>query len=174
MIVVIIAGLAFVLGMNLFLFFGGELGVGLRGKPAPQFELPVLGSEEVVALADHLGEVVLIDFWATWCPPCREQMPALKALGDEPMYEDLVILSINTDDFQEGRQERVGAFLRSVELQQMPTLLDDGHVRNLYGIRSIPTLVLVDRQGKVVYEGAGLHGEEELRRLLARHGGLGR
>ena len=169
-VVLVVAGLAFVLGMNLFLFFGGDFG---GGSEAPEFRLPVMGTSDEVALSDYRGQVVLIDFWATWCPPCRDQMPELKKLSMDPKYEgDLVILSINTDDYGEGREARIEAFLESVDLAGMPTLVDDGRVRGLYGVRSIPTLVVVNREGRIVHSSAGLHDEEMLRRILRRRADL--
>ncbi len=173
-VVVVIAGLAFVLGMNLFLFFGGDFDI-FSSREAPDFELPVMGTEETMSLSEYRGQVVLIDFWATWCPPCREQMPALKTLGEDPDFgEELVILSVNTDDYADGREARVDGFLRSVGLEDKPTLLDDGRVRALYGVRSIPTLVLIDEEGKVLYQQAGLHDEDRLRSVVQRRAGVGR
>lgn len=158
---VVVGFIGLMLGLNLFLFFDQDNTLN-RPVPAPDFELPLLGTEEMRALSDYRGQVVLMDFWATWCAPCREQMPALEAVAVDG---EVAILSINTDEENEKRIGLIEAFLEEEELS-IPTLLDDGSVRRLYGVGRIPTLVVVDPAGRVRHTSAGVHGEERLRELI--------
>ena len=82
----------------------GEQGINApqQGFPAPQFELMTL-EKEPVALADLEGQVVLLNFWATWCGPCRQEMPAMQRIYTEYKDQGLVILAINTT-FNDSRQ----------------------------------------------------------------------
>ncbi|RDV40051.1 TlpA family protein disulfide reductase [Bradymonadaceae bacterium TMQ3] len=139
---------------------------GLRsGQPAPDLALPMLGTGEVVDLQDYRGQVVLIDFWATWCPPCREQMPTLQRLADDPEFE-AAVLSVNTDDPTADREALVETYLDYNGLT-LPTLLDEGPVRARFKVRAVPTLVVVDAQGRVVTSSSGLHSEADLRAFAA-------
>ncbi len=162
MVVVILAVLALVLGLNAYLFFEGEREGVSPGEEAPGFELPVMDSGDVVSLEDHRGQVVLLDFWATWCPPCREQMPALEAVQysdrEEPPVE---VISINTDIPSEDRQAAIDRFMEDNGLSH-PTAIDDGPVQAVYRATTIPTLLVIDPDGVVTYVGQGVHDEERL------------
>ena len=158
---VVVGLIGLMLGLNLFLFFD-EDNTFNRSAPAPDFELPLFGTEETQSLSDHRGEVVLMDFWATWCAPCREQMPALEAVARDA---GVVVLSINTDEEDDRRLGLIEAFLKEEGLS-IATLLDDGSVRSLYRVGRIPTLVVVDREGMISHTSAGVHGEDRLRELI--------
>lgn len=165
--VIIVAFIGLMLGLNLYFFFADDP-VGVRsGVEAPLFELPVFGEEgQMMALENYRGQVVVMDFWAEWCKPCEEQMPALEQVATDPeMASDVVVFSINTDQETERRGEAVANFLERLELT-LPTLMDDGNVRRLYDVRVIPTLVIVDRQGAIHHISYGLHDEARLRSLL--------
>jgi thiol-disulfide isomerase/thioredoxin len=141
---------------------------GLVGEPAPEFELARLKTDETVSLADYRGKVVLLDFWASWCPPCRRQMPRLEQLrNDDEIGDDFQLLSINTDETVEGeaRAAKVTSFLdkRGVTFE---TLLDDGSVARAYEVQSLPTLVIVGPEGMVHYAGTGLHTTDEMASLI--------
>ncbi len=120
--------------------------VALNGKiPAPEFTLKDLNGREV-SLKDHRGKIVFLNFWATWCPPCRDEMPSMEKLYNEFRKEDFVILAI---DLQES-ERRVKAFRDEFKLN-FPILLDsDGMIGLAYGVRSIPTTYLVDREGYLI------------------------
>lgn len=156
-----VAALGLLLGLNLFLFFDdGEMFA--HRDLAPGFELPVYDRDETLALNDLRGQIVLIDFWATWCAPCRVQMPALEAVHQPG---DVAVLSVNTDEDSPERHELIANFFHDVGLS-LPTVLDDGSVRALYRVGTIPTLVVVDRDGNINHIGAGIHDEEHLRALI--------
>jgi thiol-disulfide isomerase/thioredoxin len=140
----------------------------LEGEPAPQFALPALDRHDVVRLDSMRGKVVLIDFWATWCPPCRKQMPVVQRLYDDAKLADqgVVVLSINVDDNDEARQGLVRRFM-SRNKYTMTTLLDDGAASHAYRVSSIPTLAIIDAAGDIHHISNGVHEEAELRELLA-------
>ena len=167
--VAIAAIIALMLGVNLFMFFDDGPDEELVAADAPGFELPVMdGDGETVALEELTGKVVLIDFWATWCPPCRDQMPELEAIADDPELEDQVaVLSVNTDPDTEDRFELIEEFMREENLE-LPTLIDDGSTQAAYRAGTIPTLVVVDPDGQVIYVSEGVHDEERLRELVEK------
>ncbi len=99
-----------------------------------------------VSLEDHRGKIILINFWATWCLPCRVEMPSMEKLYTRFKNDDFTILAI---DLQEDA-DSVKAFKEQYKLN-FPILLDsDGSVGEFYGVFSIPTTYLVDREGYII------------------------
>lgn len=138
------------------------------GRKAPQVSLPVVDSEERVALEEFRGKVVLLDFWATWCPPCREQMPAVQNLEDDESLSDSVqVLSVNTDEQGDDPEQKARAYLEEHEYT-FTTLLDDGSAASAFGVTQLPTLIVVDPDGQIAYREVGVHSEAELRELIER------
>ena len=137
----------------------------LVGKPAPPFTLKgVKGS--TVSLASYKGKVVLLDFWATWCGPCRIEMPRVEKLYKEFGPKGLVVFGI---DFAED-PARVRAFLAQ-NPYAIPILLDvSGDVGRLYRATGIPALVVIGRDGKVSSFFIGVREESALREALAKAG----
>lgn len=105
------------------------------------------------ALEDYRGKVVLINFWATWCPPCVREMPSMErlyqALGDEPF----VVLAVN----QWENTDHVFAFMGQIDVfPSFPILFDpDSAVSEAFGVKGLPTSFLLDRDGRVVYRAVG-------------------
>jgi cytochrome c biogenesis protein CcmG/thiol:disulfide interchange protein DsbE len=113
-----------------------------QGKPAPDFLLQDV-SGKPVRLRDLRGEVVLINLWATWCPPCRAEMPDLAEIYNAHKSEGFVILGVDDQE----RPETVMDFLAHNPLPY-PILLDtDSRVARAYGISFLPASFLVDRRG---------------------------
>ncbi len=113
------------------------------GKAAPAFQLRGLDGGEV-SLDQFKGKVVLLDFWATWCGPCRMSMPMLERLQKE-FPNDLVLLAIN---LQESPEE-VRDYIHRQNLQSRVLLDEEGRVGRAYQSESIPMQVLIDRNGIV-------------------------
>jgi cytochrome c biogenesis protein CcmG/thiol:disulfide interchange protein DsbE len=117
------------------------------GYPAaPDFTLKNLGNEDV-KLSDFKGKVVFINFWATWCPPCRAEIPYFVDLYKKYESQGFVVLGIAVDPREFGK---VSGFVKQNDISY-PILLDQAGVSNLYGgIESIPTTFVVNRDGRIV------------------------
>jgi cytochrome c biogenesis protein CcmG, thiol:disulfide interchange protein DsbE len=116
------------------------------GQAAADFSLHTADGQ-VIKLSDLRGKVVLVNFWATWCPPCKAEMPDLEALyAEHGADRDFVVLAVNLQE----RPELVEAFAQQYRLS-FPVLLDaSGQVTShSYAVRSLPTTVVVDREGIV-------------------------
>ena len=120
--------------------------------PAEDFIIPALGGGERT-LSGYLGQLVFLNFWATWCPPCREEMPSMQTLHEELADEGLVILAV---DVQEP-EATVRAFVEEFGFT-FPVLLDaNGRVALRYSVRAFPTTYIVDRDGNVIAVRPGFH-----------------
>lgn len=127
-------------------------GLGVPQKPlaAIDFELPDLNGNKV-KLSSLKGKVVFLNFWATWCGPCRSEMPSMQRMYEKLRDEGLEILAV---DLQEEKG-LVGKFARELSLT-FPILLDSsGAVGGQYNARAIPTTYLFDRKGFVVARAVG-------------------
>lgn len=112
-------------------------------KPAPKFKLPDLNGQEV-SLDQFKGKIVMLDFWATWCGPCRMTMPVLESLEKE-YKNSLVLLAINLQD----SKDVVSDYVREQALNSRILLDEAGSVGSLYGTDSIPMQFLLDKNGIV-------------------------
>jgi thiol-disulfide isomerase/thioredoxin len=111
---------------------------------APEFTLKTLEGEEV-SLASLKGKVVLLDFWATWCAPCRESIPHLVNLRKEFGEKGLVILGMSAD---KGEGDVVRRFVKSMDIPY-PVVITPDEVLRSYGVTALPTTVFIDRKGRI-------------------------
>ncbi|MBT2684908.1 redoxin domain-containing protein [Bacillus sp. ISL-37] len=133
-------------------------GIG-AGMVAPTFTLKNLAGEEV-SLNDYRGKKVMLNFWATWCPPCKEEMPAMEQFYKENSKE-VEILAVNLDP-----QNNVKSFVKDNELT-FPILLDqDGTTQQTYSIISIPTTFIIDEQGLILKKHIGSMTYEQIQELM--------
>jgi thiol-disulfide isomerase/thioredoxin len=118
----------------------------LSSKVSPRdFSLSLPGGE-TRSLSSYKGKVVFLNFWATWCGPCRVEMPSMEALYNKFRDKGLEILAVNSGE----DQVTVSSFLKN-EGFSFPALLDsDGRVSANYGIQAIPTTFLIDRDGMII------------------------
>jgi peroxiredoxin len=117
-----------------------------RGSPAPAFELPRLSAPDSIALADLGGKVVLINFWATWCKPCEDEMPAMEKLYRTLRSDGFELIAISVDD----EVAAVATFRERLGLS-FPILMDTGkEVASAYQTFRFPETFLVGRDGIVV------------------------
>ncbi len=116
---------------------------------APAFTLNDLNGNEV-SLSDFKGKVVFVNFWATWCPPCRKEIPAFIELIDQYGDDGFVILGVAVDPREFQNVDKVKPFAKEMGINY-PVVYDTKGVSQLYGgIRSIPTTFVINREGKVV------------------------
>jgi peroxiredoxin len=116
------------------------------GERAPDFRLPVLGGTSV-QLSDYKGQVVFLNIWATWCPPCREEMPSLEALHKRLKDRPFKMLAVSID--QSGA-EVVGPFMAKLGFT-FPVLLDpESKTYKLYGLTGVPETFILDKNGVVI------------------------
>ncbi len=151
----------------------GLLGMAARpplvGGPAPEITLKNLQGQEV-RLSDLRGKVVLLNFWATWCKPCKDEMPAMQASYDKLRDQGFVVLAVNELEDTEKVIEHVRKHGHT-----FPVVMDhDNVVANHYGVVGLPASFLVDRQGIVRERISGsLLTEERIADLVRRYGGPG-
>ena len=117
-----------------------------KGVPAPDFTLPGLDGQ-MVSLADYRGKVVLLNIWATWCPPCVEEMPSMEELYQKLKAEDFEILAVSMDI---SGAQAVRPFMEKHKLN-FPALTDtEGAVKSLYQTTGVPESFIIDKDGIIV------------------------
>ena len=123
-------------------------------RPAPNFQAIDLATRDSVSLKDYRGSVTLVNVWATWCLPCREEMPSMQKLYDSLASRGFQIAAISID---EGSPEDVTAFARDLGLTF--DILHDrsGEVERLYQTTGVPESFLLDRRGILVKRVIGAH-----------------
>jgi thiol-disulfide isomerase/thioredoxin len=147
-----------------------RIGRSLESKPAPDFALPVLSGGEPgarVRLSEQRGKLVLLDFWASWCGPCRAQTKVLQAISATPAGKELVVLGINVSDNPEAAQR----YLEAVKPPWLVLADVDGVANEAYRVEALPTLVAIDRAGRIFAVRRHFVSERELSALLAAMSG---
>ena len=122
------------------------LSVPYKGFTAPDFEVTTIQGE-TVKLSDFHGSPMVVNFWASWCPPCRAEMPAFQRIFEEYRDSGLVVLAINS--IHQDNLVDVKNFSDEFGLM-FPVLLDfDGSASNLYQVRALPTTFFIGADGKI-------------------------
>ncbi len=152
------------------LFSGCSRGDGDAGRTAPDFSLPDL-SGNMVSLEEHRGNIVLLDFWATWCPPCRNAIPELVGLQKRYKDQGVVILGISLDDPHQFKNKYLLAFKEKFKMNYKVLRADSEVVQDYFSTpnMALPTLFVINREGKIVEKHVGyVPGavEKSLRKIL--------
>lgn len=121
-----------------------------KGKLAPEISLNDLNGQ-TVKLSDYRGKIVILNFWASWCPPGKSEMPELnKAYQEFAKGADAVLLTVNLTDGSRETADKARKYIADNQYS-MPVLLDtQGRAANAYNITSIPTTYIIDRQGIII------------------------
>lgn len=139
----------------------GAPALAQQGGTATDFSIGSLAGGNI-ALSDYAGEVVIMNFWATWCPPCRAEMPGLNRFYETHQDKGLILLAIN----EEESAETVRPFIQTNNFT-FPVLLDEqGRVAQQYSTRSFPTTFIIDRNGVIQHVQTGVISEDELARIV--------
>jgi cytochrome c biogenesis protein CcmG/thiol:disulfide interchange protein DsbE len=130
---------------------------GFSGRQAPDFELKVVESNDKMKLSDLKGKAVVLNFWATWCEPCKVEMPWLVDLQKKYGSEGLQIVGVAMDDTDE---KTISDFAHKMGVNY-PILKGTEKVADLYGgIQGLPELFFIDRSGKILEHDLGLRGAD--------------
>ncbi|WP_095508732.1 TlpA disulfide reductase family protein [Rubrivirga marina] len=134
----------------------------VASAPAPDFALAT-ASGATFRLSEHRGEVVVLNLWATWCPPCRHEIPDFVELYDEYRDDGLTVVGVSLD---EDGWDAVRPFAEEMGVTY-PVAVDDGTVDGLYGPTvSLPTTFVIDREGNVAHYVPGMILRDDLEPLL--------
>ena len=144
------------------------LNIASANEKAPDFQLPKLDGEKI-QLSDLRGQVVYVDFWATWCPPCRESFPWMESMHQHYQDLGLQIVAISLDQ----KSDLIASFLKSHHASF--TILQDkeGSVAESFNVKGMPSSYLVDRKGNIRLKHAGFNDgdkadlESHIKQLLA-------
>jgi len=135
---------------------------------APTFELP--GDSGPISLEQYRNQVVYIDFWASWCPPCKHSFPWLNEMQQRYAEDGFKIIAINIDEDKAEAQKFLERVPASFEIAYDP----DGNVADLYRLKVMPSSYLIDRQGNLIHTHKGFKTsdgarmEEKIRKLLQK------
>lgn len=134
-------------------------------EPLPHFAAKTLDGERITTESVK-GKVLLLDFWATWCPPCKSEEPAIENIIRDFSKDGLLILAVNMGE----PRRKVKKYLESSPRSSKVVLAEDTTLAAICDARTYPLYVLVDRDGQVIGVQKGAAGESALRRLLAKAG----
>lgn len=133
---------------SFFIFTGCKSSYG-------DFTLMDLDGNEI-SLSDFNGKVLILNFWATWCPPCREEIPDFVEVYNEYESKDVQFIGVSNEDISTLR-----SFVEDYNINY-PILIDNANVASKWGINAIPTTFMLDRDGKVIFKNIGMMTREQL------------
>ena len=118
----------------------------MASQPAPDFSVSRLNGDGQINLADMKGKVIYLDFWATWCPPCRKSFPWMEEMHNRYKDDGLAIVAISVD----GKQELAEKFVNETKASFI-TAIDSGKkTAKAYKLRAMPSSYLIDRNGNII------------------------
>lgn len=131
-------------------------------QDAPDFTLETMNGD-MFTLSEHEGKVIVLNIWATWCPPCREEIPDFIELQEEMEEDGVLFVGVSVD---ETGWDVVRPFAKEFKINY-PLVVDDGAVREKYGpFQGIPTTFFINKEGKVEYVAPGMVSKETIEPIL--------
>ena len=121
--------------------------------PAPGFSLPLLGGSGLISLSELEGKAVYIDFWASWCGPCRQSLPLYEVMNDSLPQDSFRLVAINLDESRDDALQ----FLKKHPVSYIVAFDPEGVSASSWGIKAMPSSFLVNQQGEIVKEWIGFH-----------------
>ncbi len=147
---------------SIVLLLGLSVGIAIAADPAPNFSLKTADGK-TVELKQLQGKVVIVNFWATWCGPCRREIPGMMKVYDKYKAKGFEIVGISLD---RGGWDDVKPWLTKNPINY-PIVIGDGALADAYGgIEGIPTTFVVDRKGNILSKHVGSVTEEEFEKLV--------
>ena len=131
-------------------------------KPAPEWQFKTLDGKTIRS-SDFNGKVVILDFWATWCPPCREEIPGFIALQQEYGKKGLVVIGVSED---QGGPDVVKKFMKGIGINYTVVMADDKTVKAFGEIEALPTTFIIDRNSQIVKQHVGAADKEEFEKEI--------
>lgn len=163
-VIVVVIGLAFAMNQAADVAWGMSGRPPVVGTPAADFSLTDLNGR-VHRLNDYRGQIVLVNFWATWCKPCTTEMPAMQATYDRLRDKGFAVLAVNELEDEAKVRDHIRTYGHT-----FPVLLDrDNHVANQFGVFGLPVSVFIDESGVVQeYIKGGLLTEQKIVEVVGR------
>jgi thiol-disulfide isomerase/thioredoxin len=153
-------------GIYLLLFFIVFLVIGMSSPPKEEiysFDLQNVRTGEYVSLSEFKGKIILLDFFATWCPPCREQMNVMSKVHDDFSDKGIVVIGVSLDKRYD--RNKVMEFLKEKKVEFL-AVWGDNKLTDIAKVRAIPTLLAIDRKGEVVDRYVGYHDYDFFDKLI--------
>lgn len=133
-----------------------------QARPVEAKKLELADSTDVIQrISGGKGKVVIVNFWASWCPPCREEMPDLKKVRDAFSQDELYLLGVSVDQNASAAEDAVDEFDLNYDV-----VLAEPDVYETFGIQSIPRLLIYDVNGKLVIDHTGVVTFEDLHKFI--------
>jgi thiol-disulfide isomerase/thioredoxin len=158
------------LSVLLIFLFANVKGENLTGTAAPDFSATDTQGREL-SLSDYRGKVVLLDFWASWCAPCKEEFPFLVEFYQEYYKEDFIVLAVNIDNEQKNMERFIREiYAKTYTSHKFPIIFDkDKKIPPLYNLEAMPSSIFIDKKGIVRYVHTGFNDsrKKEFRKELA-------
>lgn len=158
------------IGIYLFLVLIAFFVFGMSSPPKESgevvdFNLQEIHSEKEISLSDYKGKIVLLDFFAIWCPPCREQMDVMNKVHDTFSDKGVVVIGVSID--KRYNRQKVIEFLKEKKVEFL-TVWAESDLVDLAQVRAIPTLLVVDKKGQVDNRYVGYHDFEFFDTIINR------